>query len=119
MVGGSRGAGRASLAAWSAGTAVYLGGGVMTVMGAVLFLLARPMCAVYSPHNPGVIELGTAALRLIAFAMPALACVIIFTQALRGAGDTRVPVLVSWLGFLGVRIPLAYRLTGPAGLGPI
>ena len=31
-----------------------------------------------------------------------------------GAGDTRVPVLFSWFGFLGVRIPLAYWLTDPS-----
>src|SRR5262249_55700622 len=30
---------------------------------------------------------------------------------LRGAGDTRVPVLFTWLGFFLVRIPLAYLLT--------
>jgi Na+-driven multidrug efflux pump len=43
--------------------------------------------------------------------MPALACTIIFTYALRGAGDTRVPVLFTWIGFLGFRIPLAYWFT--------
>jgi Na+-driven multidrug efflux pump len=52
------------------------------------------------------------------------ACYIIFTGALRGAGDTRVPVLFTWIGFLGVRIPLAYALTqahldlGPLGVWP-
>ena len=57
---------------------------------------------------------------MIACAMPALASQIIFTAALRGAGDSRVPVLFSWLGFLGVRIPLAYLLTNPvATLGPL
>lgn len=118
LVSRSLGAGRPDLAAKSARTALALGGGVMTVMAAVFFLLARPMCELYSPHNPGVIALGTGALRLIAFAMPALASVIILTQALRGAGDTRVPVLFSWFGFLGVRIPLAYLLTDPSvGLG--
>jgi Na+-driven multidrug efflux pump len=45
--------------------------------------------------------------------MPVLASCIIFTGALRGAGDTRVPVLFTWVGFLGIRIPLAYWLTGP------
>jgi Na+-driven multidrug efflux pump len=35
----------------------------------------------------------------------------IFTAALRGAGDTRIPVLFTWIGFLVVRIPLAYILT--------
>ena len=45
--------------------------------------------------------------------MPALASQIVFTSALRGAGDTRVPVLISWFGFLGVRIPLAFWLAYP------
>jgi Na+-driven multidrug efflux pump len=45
--------------------------------------------------------------------MPALASSIIFTAALRGAGDTRVPVLFTWIGFLCVRIPLAYVLSFP------
>jgi Na+-driven multidrug efflux pump len=39
------------------------------------------------------------------------ACFIIFTYALRGAGDTRVPVIFTWVGLLGIRIPLAYLLT--------
>src|SRR5207237_10769968 len=67
-----------------------------------------------------VVDLGVPVWRLIALAMPALASQIVFTAALRGAGDTRVPVLISWFGFLGVRIPLAYLLTRPAvDLGPL
>jgi Na+-driven multidrug efflux pump len=47
-----------------------------------------------------------------------MASTIILTYALRGSGDTRVPVLFTWLGFLGIRIPLAYALTGSEmGLG--
>lgn len=112
LVSRNLGAGRPDLAAKGARTAVFIGGGVMTVMACVFFVLARPMCELYSPNHPDVVRLGSDALRLIAFAMPALACVIIFTQSLRGAGDTRVPVLFSWFGFLCVRIPLAYWLTG-------
>ncbi len=57
-------------------------------------------------------------LRLVALAQPALASTNIFTAALRGAGDTRVPMLITWFGFFGVRIPLAYLLTRPEfGLG--
>ena len=74
----------------------------------------------HEEHLRPVIETGVPVLRMIAFAMPALASQIIFTAALRGAGDTRVPVLISWLGFLGIRIPLAYLLTRPAvDLGPL
>jgi Na+-driven multidrug efflux pump len=66
-----------------------------------------------------IISAGVPVLRLVAFAMPALACTIIFTSALRGAGDTRVPVLFTWIGFFAVRIPLAYLLAfSPLDLGP-
>ena len=47
----------------------------------------------------------------VLFAMPAVAAWIILTAALRAAGDTRVPVVITWLGFLGLRIPLALFLT--------
>ena len=36
---------------------------------------------------------------------------------LRGAGDTKSPVIVGMIGVWGVRIPLAWTLAFPAGLG--
>ena len=92
----------------------------MTLMAALFFTLAYPMFRLFCPHpeQAPVVEVGVPVLRLVAFAMPALASTIVFTAALRGAGDTRVPVLFTWVGFLVVRIPLAYLLTAPAlGLG--
>jgi Na+-driven multidrug efflux pump len=88
---------------------------MMCLMGVLFLLLAEPMFRVFCPDDSDrpVIDVGVPALRLIACAMPVLASQIIFTAALRGAGDSRVPVLFSWFGFLGVRIPLAYLLTGP------
>jgi Na+-driven multidrug efflux pump len=72
------------------------------------------------PGQQPIIDAGVPVLRLIAFAMPPLASCIVFTSALRGAGDTRVPVLFTWLGFFALRIPLAYLLTGPRiDLGPL
>lgn len=85
--------------------------GAMSFMGVAFYLLAWPMCRFYSPDSDVVAGLAVHALTTVAFAMPALASAIVFTQALRGAGDTRVPVLFSWCGFLVVRIPLAYLLT--------
>jgi Na+-driven multidrug efflux pump len=107
---GARQPDRAAKGGW---TAFRLGCGVMSFMGAVFFLLARPMCDLYSPGSDAVAGLGVTALRTIAFVMPFLAGSIIFTSALRAAGDTRVPVLFTWFGFLVVRIPLGYFLTGP------
>ena len=110
---------RAAKAGW---TAFAIGCGVMTVMGVLFAVLARPMFRLFC-HEADlepVVAAGVPTLRLIALAMPALASQIVFTAALRGAGDARVPVLFSWVGFLGVRIPLAYLLTRPVvSLGPL
>ncbi len=116
---GARDPARAARCGWAA---YAIGGGVMCFMGVLFFLLARPMFRLLCPDADAerVVDAGVPALRLIACAMPALASQIIFTAALRGAGDSRVPVLFSWLGFLGVRIPLAYLLTAPqVNLGPL
>ena len=113
LVGRNLGANRPDRAATCGWTALALGGGWMCVMGACFFMLAPAMFHLFSPgeHQRPVIELGVPVLRLVAFAMPALASTIILTASLRGAGDTRVPVLFTWTGFLAVRIPLAYLLT--------
>ena len=85
-------------------------GVIMSGMGLLYFLLA-PVFFRFFGGDPEVVAAGVPVLQLIAFAMPALAGQIVFLMALRGAGDTRVPVLFNWFGFLCVRIPLAYLLT--------
>jgi putative MATE family efflux protein len=120
LVGQHLGAGRPDRATRSGWVAFALGAGLMTAMGAVCFALAGPMFELFCPH-PGqgpIVAAGVPVLRLVAFAMPALAANMILVSALRGAGDTRVPMLITWVGFFGVRIPLAVLLTRPAlGLG--
>jgi Na+-driven multidrug efflux pump len=122
LVGQNLGARRPDEAARSGWRAFALGCAVMTLMGALFFALAPAMFRLFCPY-PGqrpVIEAGVPVLRLVAFAMPGLSSVIVFISALRGAGDTRVPVLFTWFGFLVVRIPLAYLLTRSAlDLGPL
>jgi Na+-driven multidrug efflux pump len=120
LVGQSLGAERPDLATRCGWTTFGLGCAVMCGMGVVFFLLAPQMFALFcpQPEKHGVITAGVPVLQLVAFAMPALACTIIFTSALRGAGDTRVPLLFTWIGFLLVRIPLALLLTSKVvGLG--
>jgi putative MATE family efflux protein len=116
LVGQNLGAVRPDRAARSGWTAFALGCAIMSGMGVLFFVLAGPMFALYcpQPEKHEVIEQGVRVLRLVAFAMPALASTQVFTAALRGAGDTRVPLLFTWTGFLVVRIPLAYLLTGPS-----
>jgi putative MATE family efflux protein len=115
LVGQSLGARQPDRAARVGWTAFRIGGALMMGMGVCFVVFAVPMFRLFC-HESGtqpVIDIGVPVLRLIAVAMPALAGQIILTAALRGAGDTRLPVLISWFGFLGVRIPLAYLLTHP------
>jgi putative MATE family efflux protein len=122
LVGQNLGAGKPARAKWSGWVGFLAGGAVMATMGAIFFVAARPLFTLFCPSDDQrpIIEAGVPVLRLVAFAQPALASCNIFTAALRGAGDTRVPVLITWLGFFLVRIPLAYLLTLPSvDLGPL
>jgi putative MATE family efflux protein len=124
LIGQNLGAGRPAQAARSGWTAFGLAVALMSFMGAVFFVCAPLMFALFcpDPKQAPIVEAGVAVLRLVAFAMPSLASCIVFTYALRGAGDTRVPVLFNWFGFFVVRIPLTYLLTreqielGPLGV---
>ena len=84
-------------------------------MGAVFFVFAPEMFGLFcpKPEQAPIVAAGVPVLRLVALAQPALASTNILTAALRGAGDTRVPVLITWFGIFGVRIPLAYLLLRP------
>lgn len=114
LVGQYLGARRPDLAAWSAWTAYGMGCAVMGVMGVCFFSFGREMFELVCPlpSQQPIVDAGVPVLGMIALVMPALAATMIFTQALRGAGDTLLPVVFTWVGFLVVRIPLAYWLTG-------
>jgi putative MATE family efflux protein len=115
------GARRPDLAARAARTAWGMGVAVMIVLGFLIYILARPMFVLFlgSGHDE-VISLGVPVLRIVAFALPALATINVLSGALRGAGDTRWPWVIVLCGYLVVRLPLTYYLTFPShegGLG--
>jgi putative MATE family efflux protein len=126
LVGQYLGAQRPDRAAKSGWTAFALGGGVMTFMGAVFFTFAPQMFGLFcpKPEQAPIVAVGVPVLQLVALAQPFLAAANIFTASLRGAGDTRVPVLITAFGMFVVRLPLAYLLTfhqldlGPWGVWP-
>jgi putative MATE family efflux protein len=115
LVGQSLGALRPDLARQHGWTALGWGTTVLIAMGVLFFTQAAEMFAlIVSPTESNVAALGVPVLRLVSFAMPALAASVILTGALRGAGDTRGPLLYNFLGLFGFRIPLALWLTSPA-----
>ncbi len=110
LVGLNLGAGQPNEASRCAWTAYGLGAVFMSIMGGLFFFFADAMFLVFCPDpaQAEIVRIGAPVLRLIAFAMPFLASCIIMTSALRGAGDTRVPVLYTCIGFFLLRIPAAF-----------
>lgn len=49
----------------------------------------------------------TRLLRIVAFSTPPLGVLMVLIGAMRGAGDTRMPLLITFVGLIGIRIPLA------------
>ncbi len=98
-------------AASSVLTALFFGGGFMTFMGVLYFVFASELPYVFLKSSQTEVA-ATAAplLRIVSLAMPSLAVMMIVAGGLRGAGDTRWPMAISLVGFLGVRIPGTYIL---------
>jgi putative MATE family efflux protein len=89
--------------------ALLVGGGIMTGAAVWFFFGADSLAQFFLGADSGrTADLAADLLQIVAFATPALAVAMILTGALRGAGATRWPLLVTLIGFLGVRIPLAY-----------
>lgn len=59
-------------------------------------------------RDPGVVALGSLCLRIAAFEQPTIALEMVLAGALRGAGDTRTPMLITVLSTWLLRLPLFY-----------
>lgn len=112
LVGQNLGAGRPEEARRGGLIAYACGASLMTIGGIVFFTFATPLFAFYcpKPEQAPVVAVGVPVLRLVAFAMPALAACHVFSSALRGAGDTRWPLVFTTVGFFAVRLPLTFLL---------
>jgi multidrug resistance protein, MATE family len=110
MVGQSLGAGDPRRARISGHLAALQGAAMCAVMGVLYFVLAPQIYAFFN-NNPDlarVSAIGVPALRLLAFFQVPLGLCIIYVNALRGAGDTRYPLMFTAVGMILVRLPLAY-----------
>ena len=118
LVGQSIGAKRQDLARRFAHITVVMGICVMAVMGVVMYLAAPAMMGVLTPV-PEIIELGTEALRIEAFAEPMFAAAIVCYGVFVGAGDTLVPSTMNLFAIWAVRITLAIALAPVMGLNGV
>lgn len=82
---------------------------ILAMCGIALIFLLLPAGVVgLFTQDRKVLELGSLCLRIAAFEQPTIALDMVLAGALRGAGDTRTPMLIATLSTWGVRIPLFY-----------
>lgn len=117
LVGQSLGARRPSDADAAVRESGRLAIGFMCATGAVFALFSVPLVRLVAPGDEAVIGAAALCLVISALEQPFLGLAMTLGGALRGAGDTRSPLVVAAVGVWGVRVPLAYALAFPAGLG--
>jgi Na+-driven multidrug efflux pump len=103
---------RAEQAVWRTGfyNMIFLGS-----LGVVFVLFAEPIIRLFT-HDPAVVPLGAACLRIISYGNIGYAYGMVMLQAFNGAGDTVTPTIVNFFGFWLLEIPLAYWLAIPLRL---
>lgn len=99
--------GRARAVGWTAAT---LGAGCLGTVG-VVFLAVPELLVRLFTDDEAVVALGARCLRVAAVAQPIMAICDALAGGLRGAGDTRSPMVVALVGPVGVRLVACWVLT--------
>ncbi|MBT9161778.1 MAG: putative FMN/FAD exporter YeeO [Dehalococcoidia bacterium] len=109
LVGQNLGAGKPDRAERNGLAATWIAAIVMSCMGLLFFIFAEQIMSLFT-ESADVVHIGGDYLRIMAYSQPFLAMVMVFSGGLRGAGDTRTPLIYSIIHSWLVRIPLIYVL---------
>lgn len=103
LVGQSLGANREDLARKYVRLSGWIGSIVMLFMSFLLFILSENIIALFTPDEQ-VIVLGGQLLKILAFIQVPQMLAMVYSGALKGAGDTKSPFLITLFSMWGVRI---------------
>lgn len=116
LVGQALGARQPRIAELVVKRTAVLSSAVMLVVVGVFVLFSRPLAGLFS-GQPEVVDLAATAVLISALELHGLALYMLFGNVLRGAGDTRSPMIVSLIGVVFFRISAVWILVNGLGLG--
>lgn len=103
IVGQQLGAGNPDMAIAAAWRSLRMAMIAMVTLSALLSWFAREL-AEFMIDDPEVVHLTVVFIYVIAFSQPIMACEFTFAGALRGAGDTRFPLIATFCGLIFGRL---------------
>ncbi len=104
---------RAARAGW---TALAAGCVIMAALGLVFFLWPVPLVRLFSP-DPRIIQIGVSLLAIAAAFQLFDGTQAVVTGALRGISETRMPMIVNFIGHWFLGLPVGYVLCFRLGWG--
>lgn len=116
LVGQSLGAREPKLAERRGLASYTIGAAIMTTIGLAFLFFPEQIMSAFT-NDPEVIALGIRPLQMVGLFQPMSAASMVFSGALRGAGDTRYPMVITGLGIWLLRVPLSYLLGLVLGWG--
>jgi len=82
--------------------------GLLSLVISALFFFGASSIYRMMSGDPRVWSVGVSPFRIVALFQPLMVISIVYIGALRGAGDTRYPLLISFVGSILIRVPLGY-----------
>ena len=89
---------------------------VMSTFGLLFFIIPQFLVSLFT-KDKDVIELATMALKIVSICQPFSGASMVLAGALRGAGDTKSVLFITYLGIFLIRIPITYLFLDVLNLG--
>ncbi len=93
---------------------LYMTSVIALSVAAIAFIFARPLMQLFS-NDQNVVEIGVEYLQIVSFFYITFTAMFTIGGVMRGAGDTFVPMIITFIALWVVRVPLCYYLSQKMG----
>lgn len=108
LVGQALGAQKQEVAEKGIRRTLLIGCGAMAALGVMMIAFGRPIVGLFGVRDAALSGMAVTAVRISSLELIGLASVMILSGCLRGAGDTRTPMIVTLAGTFLFRVPVTY-----------
>lgn len=88
----------------------------LATVGLIFIIFAKPILSFFTT-DPEVLRNGIQCLQIVCLGYAFYAYGMVISQSFNGAGDTKTPTIINFVGFWLFQIPLAYTLATVLGIG--